>query len=269
MTENEQLIPHYSIVKQLKTSLGKLEEGIRKGLIPYTHYTTGFYKGSTQRREIWYLTLEQVEEAGIALRAQKYAELPEPEETRLGVTRRVYNHSLRSARLRLGLTAAQLGAKVEVSGQTITSYETLREYPSAERAQAIAEALGVSVESIFADWLTEFKLKRAPSILEDAHFSLQEALKSGVQLPSLPGPEEGEAIEELQEAVERVLDTLFPREKRVLELRFGLKGEEPLTLEQVGQQFGVTRSRVRIIEVKALRKLRHPTRARELRDFLD
>jgi RNA polymerase primary sigma factor len=73
----------------------------------------------------------------------------------------------------------------------------------------------------------------------------------------------------LKEQVEDVLNTLSDRERRVLELRFGLIDGRSRTLEEVGRDFGVTRERIRQIEAKALRKLRHPTRSRKLRDFLE
>ena len=66
-----------------------------------------------------------------------------------------------------------------------------------------------------------------------------------------------------------MLSTLTERERRVLELRFGLKDGDEYTLEEVGKQYKVTRERIRQIEAKALRKLRHPTRARELQGFLE
>ena len=66
-----------------------------------------------------------------------------------------------------------------------------------------------------------------------------------------------------------ILDTLNERESRVLRLRFGLDDGRGRTLEEVGRDFGVTRERIRQIEAKALRKLRHPSRSRKLRDFLD
>ena len=66
-----------------------------------------------------------------------------------------------------------------------------------------------------------------------------------------------------------MLDTLTPREKRVLELRYGLDDGIPRTLEEVGREFKVTRERIRQIEAKALRKLRHPSRSKKLRDYLD
>ena len=72
-----------------------------------------------------------------------------------------------------------------------------------------------------------------------------------------------------REELEDVLSQLTHRERKVLELRFGLRGEEPRTLEEVGQRFGVTRERIRQIEAKALRKLKHPSRSRKMRSFLD
>jgi len=72
----------------------------------------------------------------------------------------------------------------------------------------------------------------------------------------------------LKEMTEQVLNTLTPREERVLKMRFGLEDGTERTLEEVGHQFGVTRERIRQIEAKALRKLRHPSRSRRLRTFL-
>lgn len=73
----------------------------------------------------------------------------------------------------------------------------------------------------------------------------------------------------LKEDISRVLSTLSPREAKVIELRFGLKDARQRTLEEVGREFNVTRERIRQIEAKALRKLRHPTRAKNLRDYLE
>ena len=72
----------------------------------------------------------------------------------------------------------------------------------------------------------------------------------------------------LRERVDQVLSTLSPREARILRLRFGLENGHPYTLEEVGHKFGLTRERIRQIEGKALRRLRHPFRARLLRDYL-
>jgi RNA polymerase primary sigma factor len=82
-------------------------------------------------------------------------------------------------------------------------------------------------------------------------------------------PSEAASVTMLRTAVEDVLDSLTPRERRVLQLRFGLTDGRPRTLEEVGKRFGVTRERIRQIEVKALRKLRHPTRSTSLTAFLE
>jgi len=73
----------------------------------------------------------------------------------------------------------------------------------------------------------------------------------------------------LKEQIEDVLSTLTPREQRVLQLRFGLEDGRSRTLEEVGKEFNVTRERIRQIEAKVLRKLRHPSRSRRLKDYLE
>lgn len=82
-------------------------------------------------------------------------------------------------------------------------------------------------------------------------------------------PEEAASHELLKSHINEVLDTLNDREKKVLKLRFGLEDGRQRTLEEVGREFGVTRERIRQIEAKALRKLRHPTRSKKLKDYLE
>ena len=82
-------------------------------------------------------------------------------------------------------------------------------------------------------------------------------------------PAEAASHQLLREQMENVLDTLSGRERRVLQLRFGLDDGRSRTLEEVGKEFGVTRERIRQIEAKALRKLRHPSRSKKLKDYLD
>ena len=84
-----------------------------------------------------------------------------------------------------------------------------------------------------------------------------------------PVPAEAASQTLLKEQLADVLKTLTPREEKVLRLRFGLEDGRPRTLEEVGKEFNVTRERIRQIEAKALRKLRHPSRSKKLRDFLD
>jgi RNA polymerase sigma factor (sigma-70 family) len=84
-----------------------------------------------------------------------------------------------------------------------------------------------------------------------------------------PVPAEAASHTLLKEQLSAVLQSLTPREEKVLRLRFGLEDGRPRTLEEVGKEFNVTRERIRQIEAKALRKLRHPSRSKKLRDFLD
>jgi RNA polymerase primary sigma factor len=89
-----------------------------------------------------------------------------------------------------------------------------------------------------------------------------------IEAPGLK-PDEQATRALLRGHLDEVLDTLSPREKRVLQLRFGIEDGKQRTLEEVGKEFGVTRERIRQIEAKAIRKLRHPTRAKKLRDYLE
>ena len=90
---------------------------------------------------------------------------------------------------------------------------------------------------------------------------------SGTQ--DAPAPAEAVAVTLLKEQLMDVLNSLTPREAKVLRLRYGLDDGKARTLEEVGKEFNVTRERIRQIEAKALRKLRHPSRSKRLKDFLE
>ena len=93
-------------------------------------------------------------------------------------------------------------------------------------------------------------------------------LGSFIEDETTPTPAQSTYQSLLAEKIEEILSTLSPREARILRLRFGLVNGRSYTLEEVGQKFGLTRERIRQIEGKALRRLRHPRRSRQLRDYL-
>ena len=97
---------------------------------------------------------------------------------------------------------------------------------------------------------------------EDSH------LGDFIQDEDSPAPHDAASYTLLKEQLEEVMNTLTPREAKVLKLRFGLEDGKSRTLEEVGKEFNVTRERIRQIEAKALRKLRHPSRSKKLRDYM-
>ena len=131
--------------------------------------------------------------------------------------------------------------------------------------EEIAEKLGITIEKV----REVYKISQDPVSLETP-IGEEEDSHLGDFVPDerAMGPEEYTTVEMLKEELAGVLLTLTDREEKVLRLRFGLDDGQCKTLEEVGQIFGVTRERIRQIEAKALRKLRHPSRSRKLKDFL-
>lgn len=131
--------------------------------------------------------------------------------------------------------------------------------------EELAKKMGTNVEKV----REIYKISQDPVSLEtpigeedDSH--LGDFIKDERNL----SPEEFATNEMLKDEISQVLETLTEREEKVIRLRFGLEDGKPRTLEEVGQMFGVTRERIRQIEAKALRKLRHPSRSRKLRDYM-
>ena len=146
------------------------------------------------------------------------------------------------------------------------SRQLLQELGREPTPEEIAEEMKMPVERV----REILKISQEPVSLETPIGEEEDShLGDFIQDDNVPVPVDAAAYTLLREQLEEVLDTLTDREKKVLSLRFGLEDGRGRTLEEVGKEFNVTRERIRQIEAKALRKLRHPTRSRKLRDYLE
>ena len=147
-----------------------------------------------------------------------------------------------------------------------TSRHLLQQLGREPSPEEIAEEMEISVEKV----MEIQKIAQDPVSLEtpigeedDSH------LGDFIQDEDSPAPQDSAAYTLLKEQLEEVMNTLTPREAKVLKLRFGLEDGRARTLEEVGREFMVTRERIRQIEAKALRKLRHPSRSKKLKDYMN
>jgi len=146
------------------------------------------------------------------------------------------------------------------------SRQLLQELGREPTPEEIAEELDMPVERV----REILKISQEPVSLETPIGEEEDShLGDFIQDDNVPVPAEAAAATLLKEQLGEVLDTLTEREQKVLRLRFGMNDGRARTLEEVGKEFDVTRERIRQIEAKALRKLRHPSRSRKLRDYLD
>ena len=146
------------------------------------------------------------------------------------------------------------------------SRQLLQEYGREPSPEEIAKEMGISeskVREIIKIAQEPVSLETPIGEEEDSH------LGDFLADEETPAPAEAASFALMKEQLLDVLDTLTPREEKVLRLRFGLDDGHQRTLEEVGREFKVTRERIRQIEAKALRKLRHPSRSKKLRDYLD
>ena len=146
------------------------------------------------------------------------------------------------------------------------SRQLLQELGREPSPEEIAEEMDIPVERV----REILKISQEPVSLETP-IGEEEDSHLGDFIPDedAPAPAEAASRTLLKEQLSEILGTLTPREEKVLRLRFGLEDGRPRTLEEVGKEFDVTRERIRQIEAKALRKLRHPSRSKKLKDFLD
>jgi len=141
--------------------------------------------------------------------------------------------------------------------------QRLGQEPSIEE---IAAEVGISIEKVEEIYrISQDTTSLATPVGDDEDSFLGDFIEDTTQLS--PYEETSQGL--LRESIEEVLESLDEREAKVLSLRFGLMGETPKTLEEVGKIFNVTRERIRQIEAKALRKLRHPSRRKKLQDYLE
>ena len=146
------------------------------------------------------------------------------------------------------------------------SRQLLQELGRDPTPEEIAEEMGMSVERV----REILKISQEPVSLETPIGEEEDShLGDFIQDDNVPVPADAAAFTLLKEQLVEVLGTLTEREQKVLRLRFGLDDGRARTLEEVGKEFNVTRERIRQIEAKALRKLRHPSRSRKLKDYLD
>lgn len=146
------------------------------------------------------------------------------------------------------------------------SRQLLQEYGREPTSEEIAKEMGITVEKV-----REIKKISQDPVSLETPIGEEEDSHLGDFIPDddVPAPVDAAAYSMLKEQLMEVLDTLSDREKKVLMLRFGLEDGRPRTLEEVGKEFNVTRERIRQIEAKALRKLRHPCRSKKLKDYLE
>ncbi len=147
-----------------------------------------------------------------------------------------------------------------------TSRRLAQEYGREPTSTEIAKEMEISSEKVREIVkVSQLPISLESPIGEEEDSPLGNSIEDRNALP----PVDAASKQLLKEQIEDVLDTLTPREQRVLQLRFGLEDGRSRTLEEVGKEFNVTRERIRQIEAKALRKLRHPSRSRKLKDYLE
>jgi len=146
-----------------------------------------------------------------------------------------------------------------------TARQLLQEYGKEPTTDEIAERLGITPDKV----REIMKIAQDPVSLETPIGEEEDShLGDFVEDNDSPAPSDSASYALLREQLCNILHTLTPREEQVIKLRFGLEDGRPRTLEEVGKQFQITRERIRQIEAKALRKLRHPSRSKTLKDYL-
>lgn len=193
------------------------------------------------------------------------------------ISLRLIPHNMRlvEARKKAGYTQEDVAERLRWSIPKISHIETLKKMPTALEMQTLVELLDLPQDQLFPPELLE---AIEAGVFDDRYKELEPPeimyLTDAAKAKLLPIVSDEDMIQEvdrklLRENIDIILNELKPRESLVLTLRFGLDDGVSRTLEEVAQSLGVTRERVRQIEAKTLRLLRHPSRSRRLKDYLD
>ena len=187
----------------------------------------------------------------------------------LGIDHVPFNYRLREARERLGWSRKQLATSSGVNNGSIGAYEALKTWPPPAIQAKIADVLQDAAEYLFPPEvgvaLKGHSVRTLTSVLPFESLSLD-----AETFPELVGGDPAEeSTSELRDSVQGLVASLRSRERDVLTRRYGLNGDSPMTLAAIADEDGVTPERIRQIETKALRMMRHPMRSRHLVAFLD
>lgn len=187
----------------------------------------------------------------------------------LGIKHQIFNNEVRKRREELNLTQKQLSILAGLTTQVVGALETFKRFPSESEAEAIADILNTSAKVLFPKWLEIYVPKTTTKVTE---IKITETQLTDGTVQHLLGDGADELEDDLdhgmlKEELDKQLNSLSERERKVLIMRFGFDDGKSKDLETVGRAFNVTRERIRQIEAKAIRKLRHPTRASNLREY--
>ena len=191
----------------------------------------------------------------------------------LRVIVRIKNNYLCKIREHYGLSMEAAAKKCKISYGCWCALENLKRYPYnkrgfewSESAVKISKAFNMPPEILFPQALEEITNNKAEREMSAASFLLDSSVET---LLLEQNPETKVTQDSLRRQVQGVLSTLSPREQKVIAMRFGLDGDGPKTFDEIGEVFNIGRERVRQIEAKAFRMLRHPSRIKQLKVFLD
>lgn len=189
------------------------------------------------------------------------------ESFKVGIKSYAFHHRLRE--LRGSKTQEELAIEIGITIGRYQVIETLRRFPTEEEALKIGDYFDIEASELFPKWSYPMfsKERNLQSTINVQRVSLES--KEVLQIEDGFSQEKEIDSEFLKRDLGKVLATLTTGQRRVIEMRFGLKGSKPMTLEETGKILGVSRERVRQIEARALRIMHHPSKRNMLRDYLD